>query len=46
LSSSTGCFPLFAMALGIFSLEEEDERTWNDGSVCEWICRVPGGLFY
>jgi hypothetical protein len=27
LFSSTGCFPLFAMALGVFSLEEEDEGT-------------------
>jgi hypothetical protein len=31
---------------GFFSLEKEDERTWNDGSVCEWICRAPRGLFY
>jgi hypothetical protein len=30
---------------GLF-LDEEDERTWNDGSVCEWICRAPQGLFY
>jgi hypothetical protein len=29
-----------------FFLEEEDERTWNDGSVCEWICIAPEGLFY
>jgi hypothetical protein len=29
-----------------FFLEEEDEREWNDGSVCEWICRAPEGLFY
>jgi hypothetical protein len=43
---STGCFPLSAMALGVFSLEKQDERTWNDGSVCEWICRAPRGLFY
>jgi hypothetical protein len=27
LFSSTGFFPLSAMALGVFSLEEEDERT-------------------
>jgi hypothetical protein len=27
LFSSSGCFPLSAMALGVFSLEEEDERT-------------------
>jgi hypothetical protein len=27
LFSSTGCFPLSAMALGVFSLEEGDERT-------------------
>jgi hypothetical protein len=27
LFSSTGCFPLSAMALGVFSLEKEDERT-------------------
>jgi hypothetical protein len=26
LFSSTGCFPLSAMALRVFSLEEEDER--------------------
>jgi hypothetical protein len=46
LFSSTGCFPLSAMALGFFPLEKQDERTWNDGSVCEWICRAPRGLFY
>jgi hypothetical protein len=27
LFSSIGCFPLSAMALGVFSVEEEDERT-------------------
>jgi hypothetical protein len=27
LFSSTGCFPLSAMAFGGFSLEEEDEKT-------------------
>jgi hypothetical protein len=27
LLSSTGCFPLSAMALGVFSLKKEDERT-------------------
>jgi hypothetical protein len=27
LFSSTGCFPLFAMAMGVFSLEKEDKRT-------------------
>jgi hypothetical protein len=27
LFSSTGCFPLSAMALGVLSLEKEDERT-------------------
>jgi hypothetical protein len=26
LFSSTGCFPLSAMTLGVLSLEEEDER--------------------
>jgi hypothetical protein len=46
LLSSTGCFPLSVMALGVFSLEKQDERTWNDGSVCEWICKAPRGLFY
>jgi hypothetical protein len=46
LFSSTGCFPLSAMALGVFSLEKQDEKTLNDGSVCEWICRAPRGQFY
>jgi hypothetical protein len=46
LLSSTGCFPLSAIALGVFPLEKQDEKTWNDGSVCEWICRTPRGLFY
>jgi hypothetical protein len=36
---------LSAMALEVFS-EKEDEKTWDDGSVCEWICRAPRGLFY
>jgi hypothetical protein len=27
LLSSTGCFPLSAMALGGFSLEKQDEKT-------------------
>jgi hypothetical protein len=34
---------LSAMALGIFPLEKQDLRTWNDGSVCEWVCRAPRG---
>jgi hypothetical protein len=42
---SSGLFPLSAMALG-FSLEEEDERKWNDGCVCEWVWRAPERLFY
>jgi hypothetical protein len=46
LLSSTGCFPLSAMDLGVFSSRKQDERTWNDGSVCECICRAPRGLFY
>jgi hypothetical protein len=39
-----GYFSLSAMALG-FSLLEKEEM-WGDGSVCEWICRAPRGLFY
>jgi hypothetical protein len=46
LFSSTGCFPLSTMALGVFSLEKQDERSWNDGSACEWTSRAPRGLFY
>jgi hypothetical protein len=40
-----GCFSLSAMALG-FSPLEQGEKMWGDGSVCEWICRAPRGLFY
>jgi hypothetical protein len=31
---------------GVFPLEKQGEKTWGDGSVCEWICRAPRGLFY
>jgi hypothetical protein len=37
---------LSTMALGFFPLEKQGEKTWSDGSVCEWICRAPRGLFY
>jgi hypothetical protein len=46
LFSSTGYLLLSAMALGVFCPEKEDERMRNDGSVCEWICIAPRGLFY
>jgi hypothetical protein len=39
-------FPLSAMALGVFPPEKQGEKTWGDGSVCEWICRALRGLFY
>jgi hypothetical protein len=39
-----GCFPLSAMALGFFPLEQ-GEKMWSDGSVYEWICRAPRGYF-
>jgi hypothetical protein len=45
LLSLLGCFPLSAMALG-FSPLEQGEKMWGDGSVWEWICRAPRGLFY
>jgi hypothetical protein len=45
LSSLMGCFPLSTMALG-FSPLEQGEKMWGDGSVCEWICRTPRGIFY
>jgi hypothetical protein len=44
LLSLINCFPLSAMALGFFPLEKQDERTWNDGSVSEWICRTLTGV--
>jgi hypothetical protein len=28
-----------------FPLEKQGEKTWGDGSVCEWICRTLGGYF-
>jgi hypothetical protein len=34
---------LSAMALGVFFSEKQGEKTWGDGSVCEWICRAPRG---
>jgi hypothetical protein len=43
LASSIGFFPLSAIALGFFPLEQE-EKTWGDGGVCEWICRHPGAI--
>jgi hypothetical protein len=45
LPSLMGCFPLSAMALGFFS-SGTGGKMWGDGSVCEWICRAPRGLFY
>jgi hypothetical protein len=45
LPSLMGCFPLSAMTLRFFPLEQ-GEKMWGDGSVCEWICRAPRGLFY
>jgi hypothetical protein len=39
LSSSMGCFPMSAMALG-FSPLSKGKKMWSDGGVCEWICRA------
>jgi hypothetical protein len=40
LLSSIGFFPLSTMALGVFPLEKQGEKTWGGGSVCEWIGRA------